>query len=117
MKKRLFSIMLVIAMLFVVNVCATSPRANVFDPDITFNGTEAICTVCVTASRITDTIVVAMELRYGNTVIDSWTHSGSGFLQVEETATVQRGKTYTLVVDATINGVAKPTMTISRTND
>lgn len=58
-----------------------------------------------------------MELRQGNIVIAEWSGSASGILKLEETATVKRGKSYTLVVNATINGIAQPTVTVDKTNN
>ena len=48
-----------------------------------------------------------MELWQGNILIDDWSASASGILKIDETATVERNKTYKLTVNYTVNGVAQ----------
>ena len=118
MKKKLLIILLVIlTLLGTVTVQAASPRAIQAMPNITFNGTEAICSLTITAERVTDRITATMELKQGNRLIDSWTSSATMFLYMEETATVEENKTYTLVVTYSVNGVTRPSISIDRTND
>ena len=85
-------------------------------PDITFNGTEADCNVRITASKATDRIVATMELWQGTTLIDSWNGNGLWTLKLNGTADVQKNKTYTLVIEYSINGVKQTPATYSRTN-
>ncbi len=118
MKKRILVFLLAIVMLFALSYHALAATQTVsIVPNITFNGTKATCSVSITGNMLTDTISATMTLKRGTTVIDEWTDSGSGFLYMSETADVARWKTYTLTVNATINGVAKPEVTISRTNN
>jgi hypothetical protein len=84
---------------------------------VVFDGTEATCTVFITGDRSTDYISATMTLKQGTRVIDEWEDSGYGVLAMEGIAEVTRRKTYTLRVDATVNGVEQPTVTIARTND
>lgn len=118
MKKRLLIILLVILTLFgTVSVQAASPRVIQAVPSITFNGTEATCSVMIAGERATDRITATMELKQGNRLIDSWTSSATMLLYMEETATVEENKTYTLVVTYSVNGVTRPSISIDRTND
>lgn len=95
---------------------AMSPRATMIAPDINFNGTEADCTVRITANKATDRIVATMELWQGTTLIDSWNGNGQWTLKLNGTADVQKNKTYKLVVEYSINGAKQTPVTYSRTN-
>lgn len=117
MKKRVFLLFLAAVMLLAIPAYAVSPRTIDCIPDISFNGTEATCTATVTGDRTTDRISATMTLKRGPTVIDSWSDSASGYLKLTGTATVTRRTSYTLIVDATVNGVAQPTVTIYRTSN
>lgn len=109
--------LLVAIILLTISILPISSRTIDFTPTIVFDGTRATCTVRIAGDRVTDTISATMKLRQGNTVIDEWSGSASGILKLEETATVKRGKSYTLVVNATINGIAQPTVTVDKTNN
>lgn len=63
-------------------------------PSLAFNGTSATCTVTILGERTTDRISAVMELWQGNILIDDWSASASGILKIDETATVERNKTY-----------------------
>lgn len=117
MKKRFLCLCLVLATLLAIGAYAATPRALSIDPDLAFSGNTAYCEVMIVGNKTTDEISATMTLKYGNTVVDSWSDSGYGYLFMEETATVSKGRTYTLVVDVTFNGVAKPTITVSGTNN
>ena len=116
MKKRFLCLCLILATLLAIGAYAATPRTLSIEPDITFNGNKALCELIIVGDKGTDEISATMQLKYGNTVVDSWSDSGYGYLFMEETATVSSGRTYTLVVDVTINDVARPTITISRAN-
>ncbi len=76
-------------------------------PMLSFTGTTANCKADVTASRTSDEIDVTMILWQGDTQLKSWSASGTGSVFLSKTYSVEKGKTYTLTVDATINGSAK----------
>ena len=116
MRKRIICMMLLITMAFVVPVNAASTRAITVVPDIEFDGTEATCTVRIVGDRTTDKIEATMELRQGSRLIDDWSASGNGFLEISKTATVARNTTYTLTVEYSVNGDSKTPVSISRTN-
>ena len=85
-------------------------------PDIEFDGTKATCSVRIIGDRTTDKIEATMELRQGSRLIDDWSASGNGFLEISKTATVARNTTYTLTVEYSVNGDSKTPVSISRTN-
>ena len=65
---------------------------------------------------MTDEISATMELRCGSDLIASWNGSGSGILKMTKSAAVKKGKTYTMVVNFSVNGTKRSPVTISATN-
>ena len=116
MRKRIICMMLLITMAFVIPANAASTRAISVVPDIEFDGTKATCSVRIIGDRTTDKIEATMELRQGSKLIDDWSASGNGFLEISKTATVARNTTYTLTVEYSVNGDSKTPVSISRTN-
>ena len=116
MRKRIICMMLLITMAFVIPANAASTRAIFVSPDIEFDGTKATCSVRIIGDRTTDKIEATLELRQGSRLIDDWSASGNGFLEISKTATVARNTTYTLTVEYSVNGDSKTPVSISRTN-
>lgn len=116
MKRKLLSLFIIMTIVFTIPVCAASTRAYSVVPDITFSGTEADCTVRITANSISDKVVGTMELWQGTTMIDSWNGSGIYTLKLNGTAKVNKNKTYTLKVEYSVNGVTQTPVKISKTN-
>lgn len=111
--KRLFA--LLTGLIFIITMY-TSARSNIVTPNIIFNGAEAVCTAEITCDRLTDKISYTMSLWQGNTLIDSWSGNGSGFLTISETASVSKGNIYKLSVECTVNGTALMPVSITRAN-
>lgn len=82
-------------------------------PQISFNGEIATCTVNVYGDNVGDRISITMKLWQGYSCIATWSSSGSGYLQLTKTKNVTDGVEYKLTADVTINGVAKPTVSVS----
>ncbi len=104
MKKRIFSFFLVLALVLAIPVYAEARKATLL-VSLAFDGTTANCSASAIADRSADKIDMTIELYQGNTKVTSWEKSGSGSLNFRDTAKVTKGKTYTLKVYATINGV------------
>lgn len=120
MWKKTFVFILAFAILWTLPayaISAVSSRTVSIVPDISFDGTEATCTASIAGDRMTDSISATMTLKLGNNVIDAWSGSGQGILNLIGVANVLHGKTYSLTVQATVNGVAKPSITITRRNN
>lgn len=115
MRKRIICMMLLITMAFVIPANAATRTISVV-PDIEFDGTRATCSVLIVGNRTTDEIEATMELRQGGRLIDDWSASGNGFLEISETVTVSRSTIYTLTVEYSVNGDSKTPVSISRTN-
>lgn len=116
MKKRFVAVFFVISMLLMLPAHAATARVIAVAPSLKFEGTTAICYVGITADRPSDKISASMELWQGNTLIDSWSGTGTWTLKLEKTATVSKNKTYELVVNYSVNGVDKTPVSTSRTN-
>ena len=116
LKRISLCLLVIMIIILTVPAYAVSPRATMVVPNITFNGTEADCNVRITANKATDKIVATMELWQGTTLIDSWNGNGLWTLKLNGTADVQKNKTYTLVIEYSINGVNQTPATYSRTN-
>jgi len=114
--KRLSLLLAIVLILGLATTAyATSPRQLNIMPEITFSGTTANCAVAVTGNFATDDIDVVIKLWRGSTCIRTWYDSGEGYVFWDGTATVSKGKTYTLTVDVTINNVSKPRVSVSGT--
>ena len=117
MKKRFLCLFIVMTMLLMISVAAITPRYADLVSGLNFNGNVATCAARVAGTHSSDTITLTMVLKQGSTVINSWSATGSGWVKLEKTATVQANKTYTLYVDVVYNGEAWPTITHTETNN
>lgn len=118
MKKRVVTFVMAIALAVGATLCSTAAagietRAIQIRPALTFNGTTATCEVLVVSG--TDDLDVTMTLKRGNTVLDSWSESGTGYVLMTEHYTVTKGVTYTLQISGTRNGVPFEAQPVTRT--
>ena len=102
LKKRL--LIALVAMVFVlssVNVFAATKTT--INPNLTFNGTTAHCSVSV--FDYGKNIDITLELWQGNTLIHSWPANRTSYVIIDEYSLVTSGCTYTLLVTGTIDDV------------
>lgn len=92
-----------------------SPFALKIMPNLHFEDEVAHCTTTVIGDNMSDSISVTMKLWKGNVCYATWTTSGNGYLQFTRTKPVTAGTQYKLTVDVTINGIKKPTVSVSGT--
>ena len=85
----------------------TNPRVMQIVPSLTFNGTKAICEVTVSGDATTDYIVATMTLMRANNLEARWQASGYGYVYMSKQDSVIAGRTYKLLIEVTVNGVAK----------
>ena len=113
---KIWPLLLAIAILISVplNVFADS-RIGTIIPKLSISGTTATCQATVTEDKTSDYIQVNMKLMYGNSCIASWSDDGYGFVYMSKTATVTAGRTYTLVVEVTVNGVENDPVSTTKT--
>lgn len=82
---------------------------------LAFDGTTATCSVNVSAAKVTDKIVVSVKLYQGKTLIAEWNDmSNHGKFTFSDTATVKKGKTYTMKTECSINGKSQSIASITK---
>ena len=84
-------------------------------PSLTFEGTTATCYVLVVGNNTSEHIEVTMKLMYGNSLVASWSDDGYGYVRLQQNAGVTQGRTYTLVVEVTVDNVVKQPVSINET--
>ena len=117
MKKRFFCMSLILVMLLSVSAHAIQRRSITSVPHLSFDGNNASCVIQIVGDKMTDEISATMELRCGSDLIASWNGSGSGILKMTKSAAVKKGKTYTMVVNFSVNGTRRSPVTVSATNN
>ena len=116
MKKQVLALVMVLVMLMGVAAQATGPmRAPSVKPELSFQGTTALCSALVRGNTTKDKVVATAKLWHGSICLGTWTKSGTSYVLVKGSAPVSNGKTYNLTVDYTINGVKQPQKAITRT--
>jgi len=116
MRKRIMPSLMGLVLLLCLSVptaLASVERGIVREPSLRIDGTTAYCSVDYYSGNRDATVSVTLTLKQGSTTIDSWSNSGKGLVIISETATVQQGKTYDLVMNSTVNGKAQPEVTVS----
>lgn len=103
MKRRILPICFLAIFLLCTSASAIETRAAKVYSSLSFSGTTAICVLDVTAQK-GEKVTGTIELWQGSTLIESWTESNTGYLSMEETQRVSKGKTYTLKAYGTIAG-------------
>lgn len=106
---------LLILFLFTISSQAVEMWAIKATPSLSFNSTNAQCFGACYAGNTSDTIDATLTLYQGTTYLSSWSDSGKGYLSVSGEYKVQKGKTYKLVLSHSINGVEKPSVTVTNT--
>ena len=114
MKKRVVPLFIALVMILSISAnAATVPRANNIDLALSFCGTTGNCAVLVTSP--TKQIDVTLSLWQGNILIDSWSGSGTTVVSVQGTASVVKGRTYTLQATGTVDGEPITVVPVTRT--
>ena len=116
MRKRVFSVLIAALLLLVIIAPVyASPilRAPGNKPRLIISGATAFCSAIYKGSRQSDSVSITLKLKQGGAVIATWSDSGMGSATISETYTVQNGKTYELVMSATVNGVGKPDVSVT----
>lgn len=104
MRKRIFSLIVVLTLLLTVSVPAFALEdATSVRPSLTLNSGSASCQVTVRSAGAD--IEVTMELWSGVDLFDVWTGEGVGVVTVTGSCPIVNGYPYTLVVYGTADGV------------
>lgn len=116
MKRRNFVVTTLLVLLsFTISAQAVEMRGIRATPNLTFDGTTAQCYASCKGGTSKDTVDATLTLYQGTTYLDSWSDSGKGNISVYGEYKVQKGKTYKLVLSYSINGVEKPSITVTNT--
>lgn len=115
MKKRM--LLLLLALVLGLQICASAvePKYLTVTPSISFSGSTATCSVYVEETDDNAYIVVTMKLWADNRVLQTWTKTGLGEVELIRTASATKGETYTLEVSVMVNGISKPTRSVTKT--
>lgn len=118
MKKRiipLFFLVLLLATVMIPTSAAISTKAISGKPTLKIEGTTAYCVGKYNSGNRNDAISITVTLMQGSKEIASWSASGKGSVTISKTCKVETKKTYKLVLSATVNGVAKPDVSVTAT--
>lgn len=115
MKKPIWLTLLLLLALMLPITAQAAPRYPKVAPSISFSGTTATCKVSVRGDSTSDSISLTAKLWKGSECIATWTASGTGTLNFSKTKTVEKGSTYKLTADATVNGTKLPTASATGT--
>lgn len=112
--KTLLASIIMVLLLATPTYAALAPRTTIA-PTLTFTNTTATCGVTIFDGSSSAKITAVISLKNGNDCIESWERSAVGYFYFNETVSVTRGQTYTLSVDATIDGKTYQTASTSNT--
>lgn len=116
MKKRIFALTVLMLLLALpISVQAAQPWAINNRPTLSFSRTTASCYVDCKGANTKDKISATLTLNQGSTYVDSWSGSGTGSVFVSGQHAVKSGKKYTLTLSYSVNGVAKPSVSVTNT--
>lgn len=105
MKKRVFAMILVLAVALSLTAIAVEPRAVSAYPSLSFSGKTAICELDVTGVSTSSKVSATIMLYEGSTCVDTWYASSTGALSFSEThANCTSGTTYKLMVSVVVDG-------------
>lgn len=108
MKRRIFSLAAVLLLVLSVSVQAIESRAVHSNFGLSFTGTTANCFGTCRSGNSSDRLAMTLILEYQGVEVESWSASGYGQVTISETHPVTKGKTYTLVMEYSINGEPQP---------
>lgn len=115
MKKLAFLMALLLIVSIPVSANAVEVRAIHIIPSITFQDDVAYCSIEFYGDSQSDQITAKIKLYEDGVFKAGWPVSGYGSFTFSRQAYATRGCTYTLVVEATINGVERPPYSITET--
>ena len=113
MKKIVATILLIALLVVPTATCANARAIVTIEPGISFATTAVVSTVDIYATSIYDEISAVIKLYQGNSCIATWNASDVGYLSFKSVKVVDKGYTYTVTVDATIDGTTYDTVSHS----
>lgn len=113
MKKIVLLLISLTLLITSVTAYAAEPRIMNASPDLSFVGTTAECTAYCRGDKATDKITATLTLYQGNTVVDSWSASGTFRVTISEKYSAKKGNSYKLTLSWSVNGVRQPTTSVT----
>ncbi len=115
MKRRFAAAILACLMTvaLVTSAYAAEARAIVATPSLSFSGTTATCKLSVIKPGAA--IDATLELWSGNTLLASWSGTGTSRVIISKTKTVTRGQSYTLKAHGTVGGATLTVAPVTKT--
>ncbi len=110
MKRRIFSLAAVLLLALSVSVQAMESRIIHPNFGLSFSGTTANCFGTCRSGNSSDRIAMTLILEYQGVELESWSDSGYGQVTISETYPVTKGRTYTLVMEYSVNGEPKASL-------
>ena len=109
MRKRVLSVVWAVVLMGVlfVQAMAMEPLSASATPELSFDGTTAICSVTCRGENSRDDLDVTLTLYQGRNEVCSWSDSGTDRVSVSGECRVVSGKSYKLTVEYSVNGKAK----------
>lgn len=114
-RQRVLLAALLVLFSFTISAQAIEPRIGSAAPSLSFDGTTAHCYANYVAGNRSDELTATLTLYQNTSIIDSWTSCGKGRFSVSGKCTVEKGKTYKLVLTYSVNGADKPSTSVSST--
>ena len=112
--KKIVSLLIAMTLLISsVTAYAAEPRILAANPNLSFDGTTAECSVSCRGEKTTDKITATLTLYQGNTIVDSWSASGTFRVALSEKCSVKRGSSYKLTLTWSVNGVQQSTTSVT----
>ena len=112
MKKIVATILLIALLVVPTATCANARAIPVIALNVSFATTAVVSTVEIQAD-LDKAISAVIKLYQGNSCIATWNASDVGYLNFRSVKVVDKGYTYTLTVDATIDGTTYDTVSTS----
>ena len=115
MGKRILALILMAVMMLTMGAQAVDTFAVKDNVSLNFDGTTAICSAACKGSRTDDKVKATLILVSGGITVASRSASDSYSVSISESCEVVQGKTYTLKLNYSINGTAKPEKSVTKT--
>lgn len=109
---NIVAVILVITLIAGSVAYAAETRMAEVSLSLSFQGTTATCSCSV--FKVGKYIDATFELWDGSTRVGYWTKQGTGYVSIDETASVTRGNTCTLQASGTIDGVPFTSQPVSK---
>ena len=116
MKKRIMPLLMVLLLVMAITVptaSAVSSRVISGRPTLRISGNTAYCEAIFRSGNRDNDISVTLTLKYGTDTVESWSASGKGSVTISESKTVLAKGTYTLIMEATVNGGDQPAVVVT----